>query len=198
MRGVEQIPWLYDGYMYLIESMGLGRWRCWLARGAAGRVLDVGTGTGRNLPLYPEGTEVVALEPDLRMLATARRRSNGSGCERLVVGDAMVMPFRDGTFDTAVSALVFCSVPDPGLGLREVRRVLRSGGTLRMLEHVRHERRWIARLQDLIQPCWTPLAGGCRPNRDTEANVRSAGFTIDPTTRRANGTLRRFVARPEG
>jgi len=198
MRGVEQIPWLYDGYMRLIEWMGLGRWRRWLAGGASGRVLDVGTGTGRNLPHYPEGTEVVALEPDLGMLATARRRLNGSGCECLVVGDAMAMPFRDATFDTAVSGLVFCSVPDPVKGLGEVRRVLRPAGTLRMLEHVRHEKRWIARLQDLIQPAWTPIAGGCHPNRDTETNVEAAGFTIDQTTRRANGTLRRFVARQDG
>jgi len=198
MRGVEQIPWLYDGYMRLIEWMGLGRWRRWLAGGASGRVLDVGTGTGRNLPHYPEGTEVVALEPDLGMLATARRRLNGSGCECLVVGDAMAMPFRDATFDTAVSGLVFCSVPDPVKGLGEVRRVLRPAGTLRMLEHVRHEKRWIARLQDLIQPAWTPIAGGCHPNRDTEANVEAAGFTIDQTTRRANGTLRRFVAWLDG
>jgi len=196
MRGVEQIPWLYDGYMHLIEWMGLGRWRRWLTGGATGRVLDVGTGTGRNLPHYPEGTEVVALEPDLRMLATARGRLDGSGCECLVVGDAMAMPFRNGTFDTAVSGLVFCSVPDPARGLAEVRRVLRPDGTFRMLEHVRHQRRWIARLQDLVQPCWTPIAGGCHPNRDTEGNVRAAGFTIDPATRRANGTLRRFVARP--
>ncbi len=196
MRGVEQIPWLYDGYMDLIESMGLGRWRSWLAGGATGRVLDVGTGTGRNLPLYAEGTEVVALEPDLGMLATARRRLDGQRCECLVVGDAMAMPFRDGAFDTAVSGLVFCSVPDPGRGLREVRRVLRSEGTFRMLEHVRHPTRWIGRLQDLVQPCWTPIAGGCHPNRDTEATVEAAGFTIDRATRRAKGTLRRFVARP--
>lgn len=195
MRGVEQIPWLYDAFMALVEARGFGRWRRWLVDGAEGRVLDVGTGTGRNLPLYGNGTEVVALEPDLGMLKAARGRSNGA---HLVVGDAQALPFVDDSFDTAVSGLVFCSVPDPQAGLREVRRVLRNKGMLRMLEHVRSEWRWFARVQDLVQPVYTAIAGGCHPNRRTEETVRAAGFEIDPTSRRARGMMRRFVARPVG
>ncbi len=193
MRGVEQIPWAYDAFMDLMELGGFGRWRRWLAAGARGRVLDVGTGTGRNLPLFPDGSDVVALEPDLRMLAKARERSSGA---RLVVGDALAIPFADGSFDTVVSGVVFCSVPDPLRGLEEVRRVLRPDGSLRMMEHVRHHRSWIARIQDWGQPAWTRIAGGCHPNRDTEANVEAAGFAIDPSTRVARGVMRRFVAKP--
>lgn len=193
MRGIEQIPWAYDAFMDLMELGGFGRWRRWLATGARGRVLDVGTGTGRNLPLFPGGSDVVALEPDLRMLAKARKRAGGA---RLVVGDARAIPFAEGCFDTAVSGVVFCSVPDPLRGLGEVRRVLRPDGMLRMMEHVRHHRTWIARIQDWAQPAWTCIAGGCHPNRDTEANVEAAGFEIDPSTRRARGVMRRFVARP--
>lgn len=193
MNGVEQIPWLYDGFMALVEPLGLGRWRRWLAAGARGRVLDVGTGTGRDLPLFPAGTRVVGLEPWLPLLAAARHRAPGVP---LVVGDAQALPFAADSFDTVTSGLVFCSVADPLRGLAEVRRVLAPGGELRMLEHVRHHRPSLARLQDLLQPAWTRFAGGCRPNRDTETNVERAGFVIDRASRRAEGTMRRFVAHP--
>jgi ubiquinone/menaquinone biosynthesis C-methylase UbiE len=193
MRGVEQIPWAYDAFMTLVEAGGFGRWRRWLAAGARGRILDVGTGTGRNLPLFPDSAEVVALEPDLRMLAKARQRASGA---RLVVGDVQAIPFADASFDTAVSGVVFCSVSEPLRGLAEVHRVLRAEGELRMMEHVRHDHPWLGRLQDWIQPAWTVIAGGCHPNRDTEATVKTAGFEIVASTRRTDGVMRRFVARP--
>jgi SAM-dependent methyltransferase len=97
-------------------------------------------------------------------------------------------------FDTVVSGLVFCSVDEPARGLAEVGRVLAPGGALRMLEHVRSERpRW-ARWQDRLQPAWTRITGGCRPNRDTERAVEAAGFRIDAASRRARGNMRRLVA----
>jgi ubiquinone/menaquinone biosynthesis C-methylase UbiE len=116
----------------------------------------------------------------------------------LVLASVEALPFRDGVFDTVVSALVFCSVADPVRGLAEVRRVLRPGGTLRMLEHVRSTRPWKARWQDRLQPAWTRFTGGCRWNRDTERAVEQAGFVIEPDGRRAKGDMRRFAARPAG
>ena len=113
----------------------------------------------------------------------------------LVVGSAEALPFRDGVFDTVVSGLVFCSVRDPRRGLAEVRRVLRPGGALRMLEHVRSTHPWKARVQDRIQPAWTWVMGGCHPNRDTERAVEAAGFRIEAEGRRAKGDMRRFAAR---
>jgi ubiquinone/menaquinone biosynthesis C-methylase UbiE len=191
MPGLEQVPWLYDLCCAFAERTGLVRWRAWLCAGAVGRVLDLGCGTGRNLPLLPG--DAVGVDPALEPLRRARRRAPG---RRLVQARAEALPFRDGAFDTAVSGLVFCSVDDPAAGLGEVRRILAPGGTLRMLEHVRSERPWRARLQDRIQPAWTRIAGGCRPNRDTESAVAAAGFTVDPASRRAHGALRRLVAWP--
>jgi ubiquinone/menaquinone biosynthesis C-methylase UbiE len=191
VRGIEQVPWLYDAICAVAEWRGLGRWRRWVAEGARGRTLDLGCGTGRNLPLFPAGVRAVGVDPSREALARARRRAPGA---LLVQGSAEALPFRDGCFDTVVSGLVLCSVPDPARGLAEVRRVLRSGGALRALEHVRATRRWRARFQDIIQPAWTWLAGGCHPNRNTERAIEAAGFTIDPASRRAQADMRRFAA----
>ncbi len=190
MRGVEHVPWAYDAFMTLVEPLGLGRWRRKLLRMAAGRTLEVGCGTGRNLPLYSPSAAVVALEPDLRVLLAARRRASGP----LVVGDAEALPFRAGAFDHVVSSLVFCSVPDPHRGLSEVGRVLAPEGRLCMMEHVRHHQPVLGWLQDVLQPGWTWISGGCHPNRDTEGTVTAAGFTIDRESRRARGAMRLFTA----
>jgi ubiquinone/menaquinone biosynthesis C-methylase UbiE len=179
--------------MWLPERLGLADWRRALTRGLSGRVLEIGCGTGRNLAVYGPGARPVALDPDPVVLGRARARAPSTP---LVAATAEALPFADGSFGTVVSSLAFCSVPDPARGLAEVRRVLRPDGELRMLEHVRHTGRVRARLQDLLQPAWTRVTGGCRPNRPTERLVREAGFSIEPTGRRARGTLRLFRARP--
>lgn len=192
MRGLEHIPWLYDGLMAVAEWLGLRRWRQHLVEGARGRVLEVGCGTGRDLPLYANDAWVVGMDPDLAALQRARRRAPQVP---LVVGRAEALPFTDAVFDTVVSGLVFCSVQDPPRALKEVGRVLARDGELHMLEHVRHTRPFLARLQDRVQPAWTGVTGGCHPNRDTEATVEQAGFCIEPEGRIARGVMRRFTAR---
>ena len=193
MRGVEQIPWLYDGLCAVMERTGLAPFRRWIAAGARGRTLDVGCGTGRGLRFYGPETSVVGIDPARDSLARAARRVPGS---RLVQANAEALPFRDRVFDTVVSSFVFCSVPDPARGLAEVKRVLRPDGQLRMLEHVRSRRRWKAAFQDRVQPLWTRLSGGCRPNRETERLVEASGFVIDRADRLDQADLRRFSARP--
>jgi ubiquinone/menaquinone biosynthesis C-methylase UbiE len=136
----------------------------------------------------------VALDPHRDALDRARRRAPGVPA---VIARAEALPFRDGVFETVVSGLVLCSVEDPDAALAEIRRVLRPGGTVRLLEHVRHGG-FRGALQDLVQPAWTAVSGGCRPNRETEAAVSRAGFEVVSGTRRASGSLRRLVARPPG
>jgi ubiquinone/menaquinone biosynthesis C-methylase UbiE len=191
--GLEYVGGAYDLFMDVTERWGLGAWRTVLARRCRGRVLDIGCGTGRTLPLLDRADSVVGVDPSLGMLRRARRRAPGVP---LVVGRAEALPFADGTFDTVISALVFCTVESPEAGLREVRRVLVRTGTLRMMEHVRSSKPWAARLQDLAQPAWSAISGGCHPNRATERQVEAAGFRIQLFGRRARRSMRMFAARP--
>ena len=195
MRGAEQIPWLYDAAMAVLERLGLGPWRLWLAEGASGRTLDLGCGTGRNLPLLPAGARAVGVDPCAQSLGRARRRAPAA---LLVQARAEALPFRDGAFDTVASGLVLCSVIDPPAAAAEMLRVLAPGGSVRALEHVRSPLPWKARIQDWTQPAWTAISGGCHPNRETERTLEAAGLVIDPATRRARDTMRRFEARPRG
>ena len=194
MRGLEQIPWCYDLGLWLAERGRFGRWRRWLPGGAAGLTLDLGTGTGRNLPRLPPGARAVAVDPWPQNLAAARRRAPGVA---LVRARAEALPFRAGAFETVLSGMVLCSVDDPAASLGEIRRVLARGGRLRLIEHVRSASSLGGWWQDLVQPAWTWAAGGCRPNRDTERSVAAAGFVVEGTTRVAVGTWRRLVARAE-
>ena len=193
MRGIEQIPWLYDALGTAVDRLGLRRWRRWLARGARGRTLELGCGTGRNLPFYGAAARVVGVDPALDALRRARRRAPRVA---LAAATAEALPFRDGAFDTVVSSLVLCTVVDAPRAVAEARRVLAASGQLRLLEHVRSMTPWKARWQDRVQPLWTRVSGGCHPNRDTERTVEAGGFIVDPAERRARGAFRRLAARP--
>jgi ubiquinone/menaquinone biosynthesis C-methylase UbiE len=193
MVGIEGVPFLYDTMMAVAEATGFAAWRRALVAGAHGAVLDIGCGTGRNLPLFEAPGFIVGVDPRPQLLLAARQRAPA---RPLVLARAEELPFADDAFDTVVSGLVFCSVEDPAAGLAEIRRTLRPGGRLRMLEHVRSRHPWVARWQDIIQPGWTWLAGGCHPNRDTEANVEAAGFEIESDGRRSRRNVRLFSARP--
>jgi ubiquinone/menaquinone biosynthesis C-methylase UbiE len=151
-----------------------------IAGGAKGRVLEVGCGTGFNLPYYSDKAEqLVVTEPDPYMLARARKRAAELGRPiDIQQAPAEELPFDDGSFDTVVSTLVLCSVGDPGKALAEVRRVLKPSGEFRFYEHVRYAHAFGAFWQDLITPVWRWFGAGCHPNRDLERSVRDAGFNI--------------------
>jgi ubiquinone/menaquinone biosynthesis C-methylase UbiE len=150
-----------------------------LLANAHGRVLEIGIGTGLSLPHYPPGVELVGIEPSEPMLRRARHRAAELGRHvTLEAAPAEALPFEDGTFDTVVSLVVLCSVRDPKRALAEVHRVLRPGGRLLFIEHVRSDDPALAGRQDRYERPWRWFACGCHPNRDTLAAIESAGFEI--------------------
>ncbi len=158
---------------------------------AHGIVLEVGAGTGLNFALYAPAkvTRVEAIEPDSAMLTYARDRLPLAHVPlTLTQAPAEALPFANEAFDCAVATLVFCSVGDPAHGFQEIRRVLKPGGTLLLLEHVRAKQRFAARLQDLLVPLTKRLAGNCHWNRDTGQTVSVSGFQIRET-RQVDGWL---------
>lgn len=173
----------YDRALKATEENGLGAMRKALLAGARGRVIEVGAGTGVNVDLYGEGVEDLTLvEPDPHMAARLRERLEGGGGtlpKHLVEAPAEALPFDDDTFDTAVATLVLCTIPFPEAAIGELARVLRPGGRLLFIEHVRADDPGRARWQDRLEKPWRFMADGCYCNRDTEANLRASTFEIE-------------------
>jgi ubiquinone/menaquinone biosynthesis C-methylase UbiE len=170
---------LYDPLCASAERRWMGGRRRRLLAGARGAVLEIGGGTGANLAHYRNVDRVTIAEPDPFM-----RNRIGPKLEdarvpvEVSAAGAESLPFPDGSFDTVVSTLVLCTVPDQEAALDEVRRVLRPGGRLLFIEHVRAAGP-MARWQDRLEPLWRRLLGGCHPNRDTVAAIEEAGFEIE-------------------
>jgi ubiquinone/menaquinone biosynthesis C-methylase UbiE len=148
-----------------------------------GRVLELGVGSGALLPRYPASAHVIALDRSGHMLRRAQPLARARGDTELLLADAAALPLADGSVDAAVSSLVLCSVPRPAETLAELARVLRPGGALRLIEHVRAHRAPLATAQRLASPAWSRLADGCRLDRDTEGAVRDAGFAVEEQRR---------------
>ena len=167
--------WLFDR----VDPLGGADHRRRLVEQATGAVLEIGAGTGRNLPLYRTATRVVALEPAPGMRARAEQAAQAAQVAvEIVDGTAEHLPFPDAAFDTVVASLVLCTVPDLAQTLAEARRVLRPGGTLRFYQHVRADDPRLARWQDRLERPWGWVAGGCHPNRDVVAAITAAGFRL--------------------
>jgi ubiquinone/menaquinone biosynthesis C-methylase UbiE len=191
---------LYDPSMLVQNWLAFGHHRALTASAAVGRVLEVGIGTGLNLHLYRAATSIVGVEPDPGMLARARRRAaaHAETPVHLLAARGEHLPLPSASVDSVVATLVFCTIPDVHLTLREVGRVLRPGGNLHFFEHVRATRPWLARLQDRALPLWQRLFAGCHPNRDTLAAFHEAGFRVEALWRSRSGVLVRGTARPTG
>jgi len=172
---------IYDRAMKSTEEAGMREKRREILAEAKGRTIDIGAGTGLNLPLFPpEATELVLAEPDPHMLKKLQVKLSASSRKALVVqAPAEKLPFDDDSFDTAVFTLVLCTVPDPAAALAEAARLLRPGGKLLFVEHVRSSDPGLARWQDRLEGPWRFLGDGCHCNRDTVATIEASPFSLD-------------------
>jgi ubiquinone/menaquinone biosynthesis C-methylase UbiE len=174
---------VYDFVTAPLERAILAPRRARLLTGLTGVVLDVGAGTGANLPHFRSATRVIATEPSNGMRTRLAARLSSAPCPvELLDARAEILPMADASVDAVVFTCVLCSVHDVDRALAEARRALRPDGRLLVLEHVRGTDR-LARWQDRITPLWSRVAGGCHPNRDIEPAIRRAGFVIDEAER---------------
>ena len=171
------------------ESRPERRLRREAAGKVGGRILELGAGVGANWPYLRDDTDYTGIEPDPHMLERARKRAVSLGREfALEPARAEQLPFDRETFDTVLVTLTLCSVQDPAKALSEAYRVLKPGGALVFVEHVRPEGQLSGRLADVITPAWSRIAGGCHPNRRTGLTIAAAGLEIQEMTRqRVNG-----------
>jgi SAM-dependent methyltransferase len=180
-------PWarvsagIYDPFLWFAERRGFRGHRGELLASARGVTLDIGSGTGLNLPHYPRQLDQLVLaEPDAAMRARLERRATRLRPEASVIdAPAERLPFADGTVDTVVSTLVLCTVGAPELALGEIARVLAPGGQLLFIEHVRAASRVGSFLQELLATPWRRFANGCRCNQQTVTLMASCGFQLD-------------------
>ncbi len=191
-RTIGDLPRPRFARMYLqsadtAEQRGAREHRRKLLEGLSGTVVEVGAGPGLNFALYPPTvTKVIAIEPEPTLRAAAAEAASNAPVPISVTGGvADHLPLEDGSADAAVASLVLCSVPDQGVALAELRRILRPGAELRFYEHViptSQPKRLLLQLADRSR-LWPMLAGGCHPARDTGAEIERAGFCIERSER---------------
>jgi ubiquinone/menaquinone biosynthesis C-methylase UbiE len=175
----------YDRMLAGAEDAGLRERRHDLLAKANGRVLEIGAGTGLNLPHYPEDVEeIVFTEPEEPMARRLTRKLADAGRRGQVISaPAEELPFEDDSFDTVVCTLVLCTVTDPQRALSEIARVLRPGGQFLFLEHVRAEDPKLARWQDRVATPWRWFGNGCNCNRPTPSLIQDSALSLEEIER---------------
>ena len=170
----------YDLMEVPVERFRFGLWRTRLKDRVTGkRGLEVGVGTGKNFRYYRSNVQITAIDVSPRMLERAKKRAQALNIDvDLRQMDVQELQFRDKTFDTVFATFVFCSVPDPVLGLRELRRVCKTGGRLLLLEHMKPQNYLLGALFDALNPLVVRMTGA-NINRKTIDNINRAGWTVE-------------------
>ena len=189
----------YDRQISFFERILFGGGREWVCSQAEGDLLEVAAGTGRNLPHYPQGIRLTAIELSPEMLAIAERRAEELGSDAdLRLGDAQALEFPDESFDTVAITLGLCTIPDSRQAIREAHRVLRPGGRLLLLEHVRSPSLAVRTVQRLLDPLAVRFEGD-HLLRDPLDYLESEGFAVERAERSKWGIVERVQARkPDG
>ncbi len=195
-RRYDRIAPVYDLMEGLAERSRYTRWRKLLWDKVKGKnILEVGVGTGKNFPYYPPGAKIVAIDFSQKMLDRAREKARRESVQvNLQQMDVQKLEFADNTFDTVVASFVFCSVPDPIRGLKEVERVVKKGGKVVLLEHVLSADRIIAWFMNLVNPVVVRLMGP-NINRETVENAARSGLKVERVTDLAAGIFKLIEAR---
>ncbi|CRK55248.1 Phosphatidylethanolamine N-methyltransferase [Alloactinosynnema sp. L-07] len=185
----------YDRQMGFMDRVLFGDSRQWACSRAVGDVLEVAVGTGLNLAVYPDDVTLTGIDLSEDMLAIARGRAAGLGRPvTLLQGNAHALPFDDAAFDTVVCTFGLCAIPDIDAAVKEMRRVLRPGGRLVLVDHVRSSSPVARAVQRLLEVVTVPLAGEHFLRRPLHV-VREAGFTVDDAQRFKIGIVERVSAR---
>ena len=185
----------YDKCIGFFEKVLFGDGRRWACSQATGDVLEVAIGTGRNLIFYPEGAFVTGIDLSPAMLEIARQRASELGRKvDLQVGDAEALSFPDESFDSVVCTLSLCCVPDERKAVAEMKRVLRPGGRLVLLDHVLSDATLVRAVQRILQPLWVRLHADSLLRRPLE-QVRAEGFELEFQERSKWGIVERVIAR---
>ncbi len=162
-----------------MKSPDMRRLRQQLIPEAGGHILELGIGSGLNLPYYERGVSVIGVDPSLELQAYARDVAEANAVDVEFVADsAERLPFSDNSFDSAVITWTLCTIPDPDLAIAEVRRVLRPGGRLIFAEHGRAPDLSVRRWQNRLNPMWKKVGGGCNLNRQPDETLLSGGFNF--------------------
>jgi ubiquinone/menaquinone biosynthesis C-methylase UbiE len=192
-RRYDRASLIYDIFESPMEIMALKRWRVDLMKELKGNVLEVGVGTGKNISYYPEGMEITAIDFSEKMLNKSKLKAAALNKKvKFHNMDAELMDFQDNTFDTVFSTCVFCSVPDPIQGLKEIKRVCKPGGKIIMIEHVRSEKKVLGLIMDLLNPL-VVNSYGANINRHTVDNIEEAGFSRIDVTNLFNDIVKKII-----
>lgn len=183
----------YDLFEYPMEMMTLKKWRTEVMNELYGDVLEVGVGTGKNIEYYPDNINATAIDFSRKMLSKATEKAEKLNKKvNLIYMDAQNMQFPDNNFDCVFTTCVFCSVPDPVKGLKEIKRVCKDGGKIVMIEHEKSENKAIGLLMDIFNPITLNLYGA-NINRKTVENIKKAGFTKIEVTNLKSDILKKIV-----
>jgi len=188
----DRIATIFD----LVDHMILPSWRKKLLKNLEGYILEVGVGTGANLRYYNENAHVVGIDFSRNMLRKAKEKVHETAAKvELIEMDIQNMDFPDHMFDYVVSTCVFCSVPNPVVGLREIRRVVKPKGKILMLEHMRSENRFTGKILDIVNPLAT-FVSGVNVNRETVKNIENAGMTVHSERYLMTSIMRELIVIP--
>ncbi len=169
----------YDFFMNPLEKKKFKKIRKELLSKATGNILELGSGTGINFPLYEEAVTVTAIEPNLHMIERSILKQK-QACVPIdiVQASAEELPFAADAFDTVIATLVFCTIPNPEKAILEMKRVCKSDGKILLFEHVKMQNRFLSSLQDWLTPAWKKICDGCCLNRNTIDLLRGHNISI--------------------